>query len=147
MKHPWSAAAILMATGLLGACSPGQTASIAGNEEKPAQVVQIEGSDISQVILTPQATKRLGIKTQPVAQVGAAVQNTEIPAASLVYGTDGRTWIYTTADSLTYVRQAVVVARIEGDKAILQTGPDPGTLVVTVGAAELLGTEYGVEGE
>jgi len=31
--------------------------------------------------------------------------------------------------------------------ALLQRGPPVGTEVVTVGAAELLGSEYGVEGE
>jgi hypothetical protein len=34
--------------------------------------------------------------------------------------------------------------RIDGDRAILSDGPAPGTEVVTVGAAELLGTEYEV---
>jgi hypothetical protein len=41
----------------------------------------------------------------------------------------------------------VAVARIEGDDAILQSGLATGALVVTVGGAELLGAEYGVEGE
>jgi hypothetical protein len=44
------------------------------------------------------------------------------------------------------VRQRVGVARIDGDLAILGSGPAPGTAVVTVGVAELLGTELGVGG-
>jgi hypothetical protein len=48
---------------------------------------------------------------------------------------------------LTFVPQEVVIARIDGDTAILTSGPAPGTEVVTVGAAELLGAEYGVPGE
>jgi hypothetical protein len=147
MKNPLSAASVLLVTGLLAACSLGQTASVPGNEDKPAQVVQMEGTDVSRVILTAEAIERLGIKTQPVARFGAAAKNTAIPVVALIYDTSGRTWVYTTTEPMTYVRQTVVVARIEGDKAVLQSGPDAGTPVVTVGAAELLGTEYGVEGE
>jgi hypothetical protein len=48
---------------------------------------------------------------------------------------------------LTYVREEVTVADIDGDSAILSSGPDVGAVVVTVGAAELLGAENGVAGE
>ena len=40
------------------------------------------------------------------------------------------------------VGQQVVVETIEGDNAILTEGPDLGTAVVTVGAAELMGAEH-----
>jgi hypothetical protein len=49
--------------------------------------------------------------------------------------------------ALTYERQAVGIARIDGDTAVLRSGPAPGTRVVTVGAQELLGAELGVAGE
>ena len=39
---------------------------------------------------------------------------------------------------------AVTVDQLQGDTAYLSKGPAVGTLVVTVGAEELLGTEYGV---
>ena len=47
-------------------------------------------------------------------------------------------------EELVYVRAPIDVIRIDGDRALLSDGPPLGTEVVTVGAAELLGTEYEV---
>jgi hypothetical protein len=44
---------------------------------------------------------------------------------------------------LTFIRHDIDVQRIEGNRAILTTGPPVGTAVVTVGATELWGVEYG----
>jgi hypothetical protein len=52
--------------------------------------------------------------------------------------------VYTTAAALTYVRHPITVDYIEGDRAILVDGPAANTPVVTVGGAELFGTEFGV---
>jgi hypothetical protein len=41
------------------------------------------------------------------------------------------------------VRTRVVVSRFAGDWAVLLQGPGEGTQVVTIGAAELFGTEFG----
>jgi hypothetical protein len=43
-----------------------------------------------------------------------------------------------------FVRSPITVVTIEGNRAVLSAGPAAGTQVVTVGAAELLGTEYEV---
>ena len=43
------------------------------------------------------------------------------------------------------MRQKIKVDHIDGDKAILAQGPAAGTKVVTVGAAELFGSEEGIE--
>jgi hypothetical protein len=43
------------------------------------------------------------------------------------------------------VRQGVTVQSIRRGVVLLRNGPPGGTPVVTVGAPELLGTEYGVE--
>ena len=67
--------------------------------------------------------------------------------AALLYDADGRSWAYTNPTPLTFVREPVTVDRVDGDRAYLRSGPAPGTAVVTVGAAELLGVEYGVDGE
>ena len=47
----------------------------------------------------------------------------------------------------TYVRQPITIAAILGSTAVLSSGPPVGAAVVTVGAAELLGTEYDISGE
>ena len=35
-----------------------------------------------------------------------------------------------------------MIVRVEGDRVILSEGPPPGTIVVTVGATELMGAEH-----
>jgi hypothetical protein len=47
----------------------------------------------------------------------------------------------------TYERKPITVTEIDGTTALLSAGPAVGTAVVTVGAAELLGTEYDISGE
>jgi hypothetical protein len=42
-----------------------------------------------------------------------------------------------------FQRADITVDRIEGERAILAKGPAPGTAVVTIGATELWGVEYG----
>lgn len=131
----------------LASCSLGPSSSAPATDEPPAEVVQIEGTERSQVILTADAVERLGIKTDPIRNVAPQGTLTVVPVAALIYDTEGNTWIYINTAPRTYSREAVTVERIDGDNAILQTGPPVGTSVVTVGGAELLGAEYGVEGE
>ena len=107
-------------------------------QEEPAKVEPIPGSQVSRLTLTQDAVDRLGIKTEPV---GAT-----IPLSAVFYDKDGKTWTFTNPEPLTYLRQAVTIASATGQAATLRSGPPPGTAVVTVGGAELLGAEYGVEG-
>jgi hypothetical protein len=107
---------------------------------------RVSGSDFARVILTPRAAERLGIETEPVRTVPVpGTQSAEtIPYAALLYGSSGETWTYTNPSPLIFVRSRVTVERIDGAVAVLSDGPAPGTAVVTVGAAELLGAEDGV---
>ena len=66
---------------------------------------------------------------------------------SLVYDTEGNTWIYASSEALTYVRTSVKVDSIQGDDAVLLVGPPAGTQVVSVGAEELFGAETEFEEE
>jgi len=70
-----------------------------------------------------------------------------IPYSAVVYDHDGSTWTYVNTAARTYERKPITVAGIDGDIAQLSAGPPAGTEVVTVGAAELLGTEYNISGE
>jgi len=106
----------------------------------------IEGSDVTQVTLSEEAAGRLDIQT---AQVETAPKTTggatsTIPYAAIIYDPAGDTWTYTNPEPLVFVRAPIDVIRINGDTAMLSSGPPEGTDVVTVGAAELLGSEYEV---
>jgi hypothetical protein len=127
-----------------------------GDDGPPAKVEPIEGTDLSRVILTRHAAERIGLRTarvevasvaRPAAlggQGGPATAHEVIPYDAVLYDSDGATWTFTSPAPLRFVRRRIVVAWIDGDRAVLAAGPPAGTEVVTVGAAELLGAEIGV---
>ncbi len=141
-------------------------------QSKPAKTEVVQGTDLSRVTLSPKAAERLDIKTAAMrdeqvkarkssaagdvaakptaAGAGAkervvAMSSTRkvVPTSAVLYDAKGKTWVYTNPEPLVFVRHAVSIDYIDGDRAVLTDGPVSGTAVVTVGAAELLGTEYG----
>lgn len=140
----WIVAVLLIITCLL-LTGCGQTPASQKEETGPAKVEPVAGTDLSRVILTAQAAKRVGIETAPVrdTQVRGKLQKV-VSYSAVIYDLHGETWVYTNPESLTYVRDAITVDFIDGDLAVLSKGPPSGTTIVTVGAPELYGTEFGV---
>lgn len=66
-----------------------------------------------------------------------------VPFAAILHDAFGGTWVYTRVAPHVYARRRVEVQHVAGDVAVLARGPAPGTEVVTVGATELFGTEFG----
>ena len=66
-----------------------------------------------------------------------------IPAAALLYDASGGQWVYVRTKPLQYTRQRVEVQRAVGDQVVISRGVKAGAEVVTDGAAELFGTEFG----
>jgi RND family efflux transporter MFP subunit len=66
-----------------------------------------------------------------------------VPRDAILYDYHGGTWVYVKAAPQTYDRRRVRVDYQAGDIAVLLEGPEPGAEVVTTGAAELFGTEFG----
>ena len=64
-----------------------------------------------------------------------------------LYDAEGQAWTYTNPEPLTFVRARVTVESVTGELAVLSTGPNVGETVVTVGAAELYGSEEEFEEE
>jgi hypothetical protein len=106
---------------------------------EPATITKLAGG-AEQITLTADAAKRIDVKTAAVESDGG---NTVIPYAAVLYDADGAAWTYTSPRPLVFVRADITVDRIDGERAILAKGPAPGTAVVTVGATELWGVEYG----
>ncbi len=119
----------------LSACKEVETESATGYE--PAHLEEIS-EDLKQVTLTEEGAARTGLKTEKVRGSGAGKV---VPYAALIYDTEGKTYVYTAPKPLTYLREEVEVDRIEGQRALVSKGPSAGTDVVTVGAAEVYGTE------
>ncbi|MDQ4137934.1 MAG: hypothetical protein M3116_03700 [Actinomycetota bacterium] len=115
------------------------TADATGAGEEPVVKEELGNTDIHTLTLTPQAVERLGLTT---AEVEASGEGTTVPYAALIYDHDGDTWVYTAPEPEVFVRAAVEVDRIDGETVHLLNGPEPGTRVVTLGAAELFGAEF-----
>jgi len=143
-KHLSVAGLVIGAAAILAGCATATPA-----ETPPALIKPVAGSQIPQLQLTQRAVQRLGIVTQPVEQSATAGQPTgeAIPYSAVVYDHDGSTWTYVNTATDSYQRKPITVTEIDGAAALLSAGPPAGTQVVTVGAAELLGTEYNISGE
>jgi hypothetical protein len=136
--------ALATAALLLAAC---QKPHDTKHGEHPADVKQIEGTELSRVTLSEKAMQRIDLKTDRVReqQVSrSASPRKVVPYSSLIYDPQGQAWVYTCPQPRTFVRHKVDVDYIEGDMAILNDGPPTGSVVASVGAAELYGTEFKV---
>ncbi|HKS78151.1 MAG TPA: hypothetical protein VJQ07_04710 [Gaiellaceae bacterium] len=92
--------------------------------------------------LTAEAARLLGVRTRRVRSEGGG-KRTVIPYDAVLYDADGGTWTYTSPNPLVYERADIRIARIDGRSAILTSGPPAGTRVVTAGATEIWGVEFG----
>jgi len=81
-----------------------------------------------------------------LAQKGGGQKET-VPYSAVIYWIDGGAWVYTQIAPLTFVRAPIVIDEVDGDTAVLTSGPPAGTRIVSVGGEELLGTEFQIEGE
>jgi len=84
--------------------------------------------------------ERVAVQLPYRAQADASV----VPAAAVVTDFDGGSWVYACDGDGGFSRRRVEVERVDGDDAILARGPALDTCVVSVGAIELLGAEFGV---
>jgi len=135
----WAMVAAIGAVLVLSGCKQDKI------EEKhhPAKLEESGQEGIMKVTLEARAAERIGIQTAPVLEemVGSSKQLV-VPYGAIMYDAKGDTWTFTNPQPLVYVRHKIVVDRVEGDRVILSEGPSPGTVVVTVGATELMGAEH-----
>jgi hypothetical protein len=124
---------------LVAGCGPRAAEAPA---EDPAAVEHVEGSAVARVTLTDDAVERIGIETVPVTAGPAG--RTVVPVATVLYDASGQAWVYTNPEGHVYVRAPISIVDIQSGSVVLSAGPASDTPVVTVGAAELYGTELGV---
>jgi membrane fusion protein, heavy metal efflux system len=70
-------------------------------------------------------------------------QELVVPDTAVLYDIHGGTWVYEDLGGNAYARRRIEVARHAGDRAVVGRGLAEGAKVVTAGAAELFGTEFG----
>ncbi|MFF2243925.1 hypothetical protein ACFVTM_07050 [Arthrobacter sp. NPDC058130] len=131
-------AAILFAVPACAQTTAAAPAAVAANE--PAKVEKNAATGIAKLTLTEKGVERLELKTETV-KAGAGT-DVVIPYAALLYDASGKTWVYTNPAPRVYQREPVTVSKVESGVVTASTGPAVGTVIVTVGAAELFGAEF-----
>lgn len=127
--------ALVLAVLALAACKEASEAS--SEEPEPYTVEPIEGTDQVAVILTADGVKRIGLET-------TTTDGSFVPDSAIWIDVEGLEWVYTSPEPGRFVREQVLVERYEDGVANLAEGLTPGTEVVTVGVAELIGSEFGI---
>lgn len=129
----------LVAALLLAAC--GEAPSDEHVIDEPATVEEVADGEVARVTITQKAAERLDIQTALVEEEG---DRTVVPSAAVLVDPAGDFWVFTNPEPLVFVRHKITIDYEEGDQAFLTDGPPAGSKIVTVGVAELYGTEYGV---
>ena len=143
VRHPWLVVPLLVAVLSVTACNRQEEPS--AEAPQPAKIEAVDGGgDVHKVTLTDDAMRQVGIRSEQVKAAAAPSTLTVIPVTAVIYDPQGNSWTYTTVGATSFVRKAIVIDHIAGTNAFLRSGPAVGTPVVTVGASELLGAEYGV---
>ena len=88
-------------------------------------------------------TLRPGERVMAELPLKRAEQGLLVPAASVLYDIHGDAWVYEDLGGNAFARRRVQIARQSGGFAVIARGLPEGVKVVTAGAAELFGTEFG----
>ena len=67
-----------------------------------------------------------------------------IPWSAVLHDIQGATWVYENTAAQTFVRRPVEVRSVANNQAVLARAPAAGAKIVTVGAVELFGAEFGI---
>jgi hypothetical protein len=133
---------VAMSTACLAAPCASDLAAEGALKITPARVEATLDAKIKKVTLTPKAAERLGIQ---IDEVRADPSGRRIvPYTSVLYDLTGKTWVYISADPLTFVRGAVEIDTIKGDNVYLSDGPPTGTKVLAAGVPQVYGAEVKV---
>jgi hypothetical protein len=127
-------------TAVLSGCSTSTSAT--APQPPTSKLVQVPGSSVPNVVLTPLGAERIGLQTAAVT-VGPGGAAT-FPYSALLYEPNGQAAVYVASGQLTFTRHFVDVNSIIGNTVVVLSGVTPGERVVTDGAEELLGVQNGV---
>ncbi len=93
--------------------------------------------------LPASASYRPGERVRVTLDLGGTTNARAIALSAVIYDAGGGTWVYQKVADGRFTRRRVDVARVEGGSAVLAQGPDVGAELVTTGAAQLFGVEFG----
>lgn len=87
---------------------------------------------------------RIGQKVRLSLLLKAPEESLVIPWSAVLYDMNGGSWVYVRISPQVYSRRRVEVSHFVGDIVVLTRGVNAGDDVVTAGAVEIFGTEFGV---
>ena len=129
---------LLTAALLFSACKSGAEEV---DKVEPMSKKAVADTGFYRLTLTDKAIERLDVQTAEVTQQNSTLA---MPYGALLYDLNGDTWVYVNVEPNVFVRQSVMVDVIRNDQVVLRDGPEAGTKVVSVAAAELYGAETGI---
>jgi hypothetical protein len=141
VRLPGAGIAVVLIGASLSACTEVEETQSSGYE--PSKLEEVAGKDAKRVTFTAEGANRVRLRQAPIQADGG---RKVAPYDALIYGPEGKTYVYVATGALSFERQEVAVDRIEGNRALLARGPRPGTQVVTSGATEVYGTELEISG-
>ncbi|MFH0988426.1 MAG: efflux RND transporter periplasmic adaptor subunit [bacterium] len=86
---------------------------------------------------------RIGEKLMITLPLNTSSATLVVPIAAILYDIHGNSWVYVKASTRTYTRRRVEVSYCVQSFAVVSKGITAGDQVVTSGAAEIFGTEFG----
>jgi RND family efflux transporter MFP subunit len=93
--------------------------------------------------LTNDGSLRPGQKVGVALSERTSEESLVVPWSAVLHDALGGTWVYENIAPQQYLRRRVEVRRVVDGRAVLARGPAVGVKVVTAGAAEIFGTEFG----
>lgn len=100
-------------------------------------------SDVFYAVQSPAGVVRPGERVSVQLPMTGSEQALVVPTAAVLYDMNGGTWIYESTGPTAFVRRRIEIRSQIGAKTLITRGIDAGKKVVTAGAAELFGTEFG----
>ncbi len=129
----------------------GSLAGIADAASLPAKPVSAPPSanpaastvDLFYEVQNSDGALRLGQRVGVTVPLRSDEDTLVVPFSAVVHDVQGGAWVYEKTGPQSYTRRRVQMKRVVGELAALAGGVKPGANIVTVGVAELFGTEFG----
>lgn len=102
-----------------------------------------ETADLYFELSNADASLRPGQRLNVTLNQRGSQEGLTVPWSAILYDTGGGAWIYENTAPQQFVRRRVEVRQVMDSLALLNRGPAIGAKIVTAGAAELFGTEFG----
>ena len=133
------AAALAVALLAVTPAACNQAEAVEEEHYQASKITPAEHGDHPTVTLTKRGADRLGLETAPIEK---SKGGTSIPYAAVLYdAADGQPYVFVNPRGLTFHREDVDIASVDGDTVELADGPPVGTRVVTVGVPQIHGAE------